>query len=202
MAEDLQQSRARQAQHSFLGQTLAPVADVQPIGDGLCLGVIGREAGVEEVHGHRAPIGARDNATPHPDHDGSTTQRDLDLCIKTLELLAGCPPDGVLDLKPLFDRLAEKSLMVEERDPHQRDGEVRGSLEKVSGQDTQAPAERGYLVVQRDLHGEISDGLFGHPGILPDPSPGRQLRTPAHSRLGPIPRGTNGPTRPRMRSPS
>ena len=57
------------------------------------------------------------------------------------------PRDGILDLASrAVELLAEEALVVHEGDTHDRESEVRGGLEEITGEYPQSPAEGGDLV--------------------------------------------------------
>ena len=121
-----------------------------------------------------------------PDARGDAVVPELDLDRDRLECeaeLLGIVPRILLDLPAgLVDRLPEVAGAVEEPDPDERDAEVGGRLQVVSGEDAEAARVDRQPLVEPELGAEVRDqhgGIFsGRPRAGPfDPARGRETTT-------------------------
>ena len=155
---------AGQAEDGLLGETLGGGSRVEPIGDGLIGGAVLGELGVKEVDGNGGPADTVQDTSPNADDHGPATDDHLYPCVQPLEVVGGCPADGMFDLAAGgVELLPEETLVIQEGDSYGRHSHVGSGAEEVPGEHSEATTERGDLIVQGDLHGEVGDGFGVHP---------------------------------------
>ena len=174
-----QHAHAAPAQQDLLPQADIAVRFIQAGRDLAVLGRIGRQIGVQQV----------EPDPPHthqPDLDVQAAARHLEIelagfTVRVLDLFDGQRGKIVFGIDRglvavLVDELAEVAVLVQQAHGHQRDVQVTGGFQMVTGKDPQATGVDGQAfaqavfcgkIGQRLLRGQGAEALrrFGHVGV-------------------------------------
>src|SRR5512147_1625648 len=142
-AQRRERAHAADTEHAVLRQTRVTVPDVEPTGDPAIDWMIVGAVGVEQIERHAPDVDPPDldvhDPTAHDDIDGER------LIVRSRDAYGGqvfeVVPGPPFVLQPgKIETLVKIPFAVEEPDSHQRDGQIGGRLQHVTGQHSEAAA--------------------------------------------------------------
>src|SRR5262249_19524048 len=154
------------------------------------------EVGVEQEQRHARRLGAPD-LHAHPlagQVDRDDQGRAVGAALERKAALLGVDLDVALPLAVAVDRLAEIAHAVEQADADERDTEVGGRLQVVTGEDAEPARVHGELLADAELHAEVRDAEATLAAVVAFPPGGARAggrRRHAAARSASIPRATS-----------
>ena len=165
-----QGAHATDAEEHLLLEALLATAAVEAVGDVAGGLVVVRDVGVEQQQRHATDLGAphvRVQLTATGQGEGDDAGRTV-LLAQHAEGQSVGVEDGVGLLLPAVtvEALLEVAGLVEQADADDRDPEVGGGLEVVTGEDAQAAGVLRQHLGDAELRAEVADGLRGAAAVL------------------------------------
>ena len=173
-AERGQGARPADAEHELLPEPVLAVAPVERVGDAPGALRVALDVGVEEQERHAGRLGPPDLCAHGlaGQVDGDRDRRAARVALERQAALLGIDLDVALLLAVAVDGLAEVAHPVEQADGDEREAEVGGRLEVVSGEDAEPARVDGQLLADAELHAEVGDVEAGLAAVVARPPGG------------------------------
>ena len=160
--EGLEHANASHAEDHLLLDAVDAVAAVELVGDAPVLCRVLLEVGVQEENRHFAARRAYHPVEPGLDVNVAAFDLNPDFLRHERHVLGGVPDHGFFPLPAVgVDILGKISLAGYKGNGDQGQVQIGRGLDGVAGQDPEAAAVGGDIVLHADLHGKIGDHGFG-----------------------------------------